>query len=824
MGMSTRTGSEVVGDATDPPLGRDAAAIFLLSLGVLMVEVSLTRIFSYSISYHFAYLTISTALLGFGAAGSLLVAFPAMFGGGQRRVAVSAILAALATVATLAFSSVVRFDPNQLRAHPSSFLGLLGYSCMVTLPFLFAGLAIVTLLARHARRIGTIYAWDLLGAALGCALAVPLIWVIETPAAVVTGALALAVGGVVVAGGGVVVAGGTPVRSLALGGLALTLLAGGATVRFGPFPPSPGKLMSTFLAGEGAQHLYAQWTPISRVDAIAIRPAERGWGSYGGAGVGARFTGVAPPYRMIGYDGGSFAVMYAHDGSDAGLDLFRHHVMAVPYRVQQDPSVLIIGLGGGADALTARANGARTVTGLELNPVTVRLGREDYAEFNGNVFNAEGVEVVNAEARHWIESTDERFDLVVLNSIDTFSALSSGAYVLAESYLYTTEAFTTYLEHLGPDGMFSLVSFDNAGLAGPTFIILRFASTLVAALEHLGVTDPQTHVAIVASRADVPLVNVMVRRRPFTAAEVATLERFAADEGFDFWHRPDRAVAHQVGQFLWATPAERRTIVDEHYLRLAPAVDDSPFFFNFYKWRSLLLAHPDDRGTTPATGQRMLLLMIGQAILLSVAIVLWPLRRLSGGRAVPQRLGVLLYFTALGIGFIFIEIAMMQRFVLYLGFPTYSLSVVLFALLTSTGLGSALTARVTVARPGMPLALVAVLAVGVGAWIGGGPALLSATLAWPLSARIVATVAVLMPLGLVLGAFFPLGLRLLEALDVRLVPWAWAINGSATVVGTILAAVVGMTYGFTVAMILALAVYALGALALWGSLGTAMDR
>jgi hypothetical protein len=638
-----------------------------------------------------------------------------------------------------------------------------------------------------------------------------LIWALETPLAVVVGAAALAAGGIVAAVG-------TGAMPVAVGGLVVTVVAGFATAAFGPFPPSPGKLLADFVDA-GAERLYARWTPISRVDAIAFGGEAAGWGSYGGTGVGRGFTGTAPPYRLIGYDGGSFAVMYAYDGTDAGLALFRHHVMAAPYHLRSAADVLIIGLGGGADAMAGLANGARTITGLELNPVTVRLGREDYADFNGGLFTAPGVEVVNAEARHWIEATDATYDVVVLNSIDTFAALSSGAYVLAESYLYTTEAFGAYLDHLAPDGVFSLVSFDNAGLAGPTFIILRFASTVAAALEARGVAHPETHVAIVASREAVPLVNVLVRRRPFTAAEVRALEAFVAREGFEFWHRPDAVADHQVGRFLSASAAERRALLDAHYLRLTPAVDDSPFFFNFYKWWSLVITHPDDAGTTPATGQRMLLLMIAQGLVLSIVIVLWPLRRLAGRRPVPKPFGVIAYFTALGVGFIFIEIGTMQRFVLYLGFPTYALSVVLFALLTSTGIGSALTARVRVVRPGMPLALAGVLALVVAVWLAVGPTVLGATLHQPLALRIAATVAILAPLGVVLGAFFPLGLRLVDALDGRLVPWAWAINGSATVVGTILAAAVGMTYGFTVVMVAALAIYAGGTLALRVSLG-----
>ena len=790
-------------------LARSSAGIFLVSLGMLTVEISLTRIFSYAISYHFAYLTIATALLGFGAAGVLLTAYPRLWGGEQPRLVGAACGAAVSTVAVLGVSSVLRFNPVALGGDVTALSILLVYYLVVTVPFLMGGLVVATILSARPSAVSRLYAWDLLGAALGCGLAVPLIWAVGTPAAVVLGAVVLALSALVFAGG-------EPAgRRLSWTALAATLSVGAAVLFWGPFPPSPGKFLSYFLATPGVEHLYERWTPLSRVDAVGWDRSEGSWrGAYAVSGVSPTFKGRGPEYRMIGYDGGSFAVMYQWGGSDAELEVFRHHVMATPYKILDAPRVLIIGLGGGADALAGVANGAGPMTGLELNPITVDLGRADYADFNGGLFDSDVLEVETAEARHWIESSDREFDLIVLNSIDTLSALSSGAYVLAESYLYTVEAFRSYLEHLGPGGVYSLFSFDNNGLAGPTFIILRFASTLDAALRALGAEDPKRHMAIIASTEETPLVNTLVKRVPFTGAEVEALEDFVEREGFVFWHRPDRPTDHQVASYLALEETERKDFLDGHYLRLGAVTDASPFFFNFYKWSSLLVPHSDDSGTTPSTGQRMLMVMLVQALMVSAALIFWPLARLRKSRPVGGALGPVVYFSALGLGFILIEISLMQRFVLFLGFPTYSLSVVLFSLLTFTGLGSAFSARLGPPFSRKPAAALAVLALAVAVFLSVSPGLFERLLDRPLGLRVVVSVAMIAPLGLVLGIFFPLGIRTIESLDRRLVAWAWAVNGFATVIGTIIAVMAAIVWGFSAVMLGALGVYLAGVAAL----------
>ncbi|RMF19192.1 MAG: hypothetical protein D6760_13295, partial [Deltaproteobacteria bacterium] len=308
----------------------------------------------------------------------------------------------------------------------------------------------------------------------------------------------------------------------------------------------------------------------------------------------------------------------------------------------------------------------------------------------------------------------------------------------------------------------------------------------------------------------IPLVATLVKKTEFTDEEIAALDAFVSGQGFHYWHHPRHPVDHQVSRYLHLPPGEQTRFRQGHFLRLDAVTDDSPFFFNFYKWRSLVRHDPRDTGTTPATGQRMLLVMIVQAVLFSVVLILWPLGRLPRGRFELRPAALLAYFAALGVGFIFIEISLMQRFVLFLGFPTYSLSVVLFSLLIFTGLGSAFSGRIPRVSRRLPVMVTAVLTVILCTFLLVAPGLFRANLAASLPVRILISVALIAPLGVVLGMFFPVGIRLIEAADRRLVPWAWAVNGCTTVVGTIAATMIAMAYGFDVVMVLALLVYGAG--------------
>lgn len=545
-----------------------------------------------------------------------------------------------------------------------------------------------------------------------------------------------------------------------------------------------------------------------------------------GLGISPRYAGEGPPFYMIGHDGDSCAVMYQWDGRSESLEFLRHHVISLPYLLVQSPEVLAIGLGGGVDALNAILHGARSFVGVEINPMTMLAGREIFDGFNGGVLNHPSVEPVVAEGRGFLRSRGSRYDLIEINSVDTLSALSTGAYVISESYLYTADAIADYLAHLKPDGVFAMVVGDvNTPWESPRHT-LRLASIVRRALEERGVREPSRHVIVAASPGVVPLIHTLVRNEPFTDAALEPVDRFVGEQGFEYWHRPGRTLETLASQILSWAPQRLETFYARHPLNLRPTTDDSPFFFNFYKWRTLLADVSSarlDYQRAYATGQVVLLVMLVQSSLFAALLILLPLVRVPrmGGGTALQRAAWLAYFSALGAGFILLEISFIQRFVLFLGHPTYALTVVLLSLLVFTGIGSWLTDR---ARDGFTEKLparLALLVVLVAAYLVVVPRILDALLGAPIAVRVAVAIALLAPLGLVLGGFLPLGVRVVERTNPQLVPWAWAVNGCATVVGTILAVIGGMTWSFTAVAMAACAIYAAGVLALLGAEGRA---
>jgi hypothetical protein len=778
---------------------------------VLALEIGLTRLFSYTIWYHFAYLSISVALLGYGAAGSALAAFPAL--GRPALLAWWAVAAEAGVGVALLVIRAVPLDPLAIGSDPGQLLRLLAYYAAVTLPFLCGGFLVAVPLQLHARSVGRLYCWDLLGAGLACAGIVPLVWWLETPVATACATVALAVAAVAYAEPGRRVAPG-----LAAAGAAAAAVALAGT---GDFRAAPTKFVSQFLASPAARLVYHRWTPINRVDVVAFDPPMR-IGSYIGWGISPHYRGSAPGYWMIGNDGDSCAVMYEWKGDPADLDFLVHHVLHAPYLLLERPRVLAIGLGGGADVLNALRNGARAVTGVEINPMTVHAGRELFREFNGDLLHRPGVEAVVAEGRSFLRSRGARYDLIEINSVDTLSALSTGAYVLSESFLYTSDAVRDYLDHLEPGGLFAMAVGDLQSETQPPRHTLRLAGIVRRALEERGVADPWRHVMIVGTGGGLPFTHTLVRNEPFGDAEVARMAAFLSAEGFEFWHRPDRPEATQASRILTWDRGTLERFYALHPLDLEPTSDASPFFFNFYKWRTLARAFATEElgyDRTLATGQIVLVVMLLQSVAFAALLILLPLRRVpvASGGSRGRRAAYLAYFAALGMGFILLEISMIQRFVLFLGYPTYSLTVVMLSLLVSTGLGSLASERVQGRlAAALPLRLLLLLALA-GAWLLAAPAVFAAVLGAPLAARVAVSVALLVPLGLVLGSFFPLGIRMAERTNPKLVPWAWAVNGCATVIGTLVAVMAGMTWSFTAVTLVAMAVYAAGVGALWAA-------
>jgi hypothetical protein len=780
-----------------------ALAAFLVSLGVLVIEISLTRLLSFTLWYHFTYVAISVALLGYGTSGSLLASWDRLARVAPATLITRAAITGAASVSiALLVVRFVPFQPLKITIEPIQTFLMAVYLLAITMPFFCAGVVISTALRHWSEHATVIYFADLVGGGLGCALAIPAIWLFGAPGGLAAGAVLLAAAGLVMA----------PRQRAALtaGVAAAAVAAAISTTVVIDYLPSADKFMGALMRG-GMKPLFSQWSPIFRVDVYEGGRPRR-------LGTSPNFDGPIPAVRFISHDGTAEAAMYEFSGDRDDLAFFDWNVSAAPYQVLDRPSVMIIGLGGGFDVLAAIRGRARKITGVELDPVTIDLVKNRFGDFVGGILDRPEVETVMAEGRSFLRHGSDSYDLIQLTGVDTLAALSTGAYVLAESYLYTVEAMRDYIARLSDDGMVSFMIGDLAWQQERARFSLRHVQNFVRAAEEMGWSDPAAHAVVIGSRGGISMMELLFKKTPFTPRQMASLRTFARSRGFQILALPGQRTGTILEALLNATSEERRAIVSSYPLDVRETRDDRPFFFHFFRWGDLFdvsSREMADRGHTGAIGQIVLVSLLAFTVIASIALIFIPLlvsNRIALGERGSLRFAV--YFGAVGLGFMLVEISLIQRFVLFLGHPTYAIATILAALLTSTGLGSFLSGKAPVAPARLLIpALIAVSAIAI-LYSSVLPPLFDALLGAPRAVRVVLALVLLLPLGLCLGVFFPTGLRIVNEQNPDFIPWAWGVNGGASVVGTILAIVLGITFGFPAVTSGGLALYALGTLAM----------
>jgi hypothetical protein len=490
---------------------------------------------------------------------------------------------------------------------------------------------------------------------------------------------------------------------------------------------------------------------------------------------------------------------------------------ALPYQLLERPRVLVLGAGAGGDVLQALVHGARQVDAVELNPQLVALVQEDLASFSGRPYSAPGVRLHVAEARGFVAASQERYDLLQVALLDAFGSSAAGLGSLAESHLYTVEAIGAYLDRLAPGGLLAFTRW----VALPPRDSLRLYATAIAALERRGVADPGRSLLMIRGWSTVTL---LVKNGHFSPHEIAIAREYCRQRAFDTVYFPGIAaidanvsnvLAHD--EFFAATQALLGPARDEYLANykfdLTPTTDDRPYFFHFFKWRTL----PEfwrlrARGALPPLdwGYPVLVLALLQASIVSVLLILLPLAlastRLAFAAAPPiLRRRVVVYFLALGLGFMAIEIPFLQRFTLFLAHPATAAAVVLAAFLVCAGLGARHAARIATGMR-WPFAAITVLALLYAAAL---PDLLTLMMGLAQGWKILITMLLIAPLAFCMGMPFPLGLAAVAARNASLVPWAWGINGFASVVATLLATLLSIHFGHTLVVLTAVALYAL---------------
>ncbi len=795
--------------------GPIALGLFLLSAAVLLLEVGQVRIFSFILWHHVTYLVVTVTLLGFAAGGTWLAISRRTLG--EVRAGRSAFLFGLLSIVTFALLARHRLDVlPQTDVRLPALSAALSYLYLIV-PFFFGGLGVAAALDGVGRSVSRRYSINMIGSALGALIAMPIIRATGGPGVVlVASGMALAAGGFFLLGAG---------RRRGAWGAMLAAVAAFACLPFRdavlPFPCAIGKTLDTELK-HGSNHLETYWDPICRIDAVGDE-ANDAW--------------------LRVYQDGDAPTWIPSAARTDPNQLMAHH-LGLGYLLAYDPATkrsrddaLVIGVGGGQDVKMALIMGAQRVTAAEINESTAKMMRGRFAEYTGHLYNDPRVTVEVADGRSVIARSTDQYDIVQITGADTYAALASGANIVAESYLYTQDAIDDYIDHLKDDGVLCVVRWRFY----PPRETLRLFGMAARSLKARGVEDPGRHIAVInidnegslfgAEGVKARYATTIVKRTPLTAKELQTLNDFCTlhprAKAFTPAFLPGQESEKEFVEYIAAIQRGEdaaRAYEESYAYAIEPVTDDRPFFFDFFRGTDVLVDRDEEKGREvfhqviglgPAGMQVLWLSLIASLVLvfLLVVVPLFAFRR--DGLKVQGGFRMVVFFVAVGLAYLAVEIATMQRLTLYLGHPLKALGFGLTTFLLGSGIGAAASARVAPGRErGGVLIGAAAVVVLLLAHVLGVPAIFGSTLHLSSGAREAIAVLVIAPLAFAMGLPFPLGLRLARSAAPPLLPWAFGVNGGASVIASVVAILFAMDHGFAAVLIACAGCYAVAAIAL----------
>lgn len=757
--------------------------IGLVSFGALVLELSLTRLFSVILFYHFAFLAISIALLGLGAGGVAAYLRRERLARYSTRElgAACSIASAIAIVVAL---EIVLHVPVSLELSGANFLRLTVIYLVSAVPFFLTGLLCSAVYARETPRIPLIYAADLGGGALACLALVPLLDKLGAPNAIFFAALAHAAAAAVWSP-----AKPSRRRALILGAALVLLIGANRAWDIVDVVYAKGVRLASIEKVE-----FVRWNAISRVEVDLKHDGSR--------------------WIVIDADANSALMNVA---PHAWQGVWQRNLMAASSAlvnvIRPRGDYAVIGPGGGVDVLRAVANGSPSVYGIEINPIItndIMSGR--YADYSYHLYQLPNVHIKTSDGRSFIRGTPNRFDVIEMTLVDTWASTAAGAFALSENYLYTVEAFEQYFQHLRPDGMVAVTRWE---FKQPREA-LRIVSVAMEALHKLGVADPAKHFMVIS---DGPLdidgrpVTVLAKKTAFTPEEEQSAIRdLKAHSNLFPLYLPSLHPANAFSALI--SSDDPYGFARGYSFNVAPVTDNSPFLFFTLKTSQVLKqAATGHKGIDWKVNLGVVILLL--VLLISIAAVLafliLPLA-LSRRRSLPALLP-LGYFVAIGLGYMLVEITFIQRLVLFLGNPTYAITVVIFLLLLSSGAGSAASQRWFTRFTQIKLLLGAIVAALLIETVIL-PRLLTSLVGLPFIVKLGVSGLILIPIGFAMGTPFPNGLRQLaralspgRAKNDEGIEWAWALNAGSSVLGSVLAMVIAVNLGLAITLACGAAAY-----------------
>lgn len=740
------------------------------SLATLLLELALTRVFSVVYYYHFAFLAISIALFGLGAGGVFSYVIAGWRGSLYEKLGVLAAVNATALVLCLWFLLE--------RTGQMSTLELAAAYFVAAIPFLLSGAIISLLIAETIERVSRVYFFDLLGAAGGCAVLVPLLDWVGGPGTILVAAILFAVSAAIWfhlarAPRGRVIA-------VVLGLLIVSLITYNAKSSVIDVKYAKGQAL--------VNEEFVKWNSFSR---IALKP-EPGTGMKSIVIDADAATGVAN-------------FQFDHLSPQQRFDL-AYHGPGLPYVLRPGAKTLVIGPGGGWDISRALASGSKDITGVEINPIIANvIMREKFPFYSNYLYFRPEVKIVVEDGRSFVRRSSEHYQVLQATLVDTWASTAAGAFALSENNLYTTNAFVDYLSHLTPDGV---MAFTRWGFKPPRES-LRVVALANAALKQLGQENPALNIAVLREytqnlKAWGAQDTILVSRNPFSQKDLDRLQSAVKTAKMELVYFPGTQSPSAFRDLLLAPDLNR--FYESYAFDVRPVSDDRPFFFYTVQPRDLwqFVLHASRQNEDYKVNSALPVLFGVVAISLLATAVMLSLPPLLLRQHLPREKGslrALLFFVCIGAGYILIQVALIQKFVLFLGHPTHALTVIIFSMLLFSGAGSFFSNRLVgsdigrLSRVlGIIVAAILVLSVVITPIAESGVAL-------PFPVKVLVSVALIGPPGFVMGMPFPTGLKLLEKVMPASVRWAWATNAASSVMGSAAAMFLAIFVGLKLTLI-----------------------
>jgi len=796
-------------------------SISFISASNIAYEILLTRLLSIIQWHHFAYMIVSIALLGFGASGTIITLFRKKLTQHFKDIfLISCLISGFSTVLCFLISQKVPFNPFTIVWDKHQYLYLLIYYLIFLIPFFFGATCIGLALTQFKEKIEQVYFFNLLGSGIGALIIIlAMYWLSPINNLLFVSGLAFLAG----------LISASSLRRIIVFFILITAFLGYFLINEIELQISQYKGLSSALNFPKAKVISKDFSPLGTLHVVKS-PA-----IHSAAGLSLNYQGELPPQLGLFTDADSMSAITQFDGNISKLKYLDYTTAALPYHLLKKPNVLILGTGGGTGILRGIYHKSSSIDAVELNPKVIELVNNRYGDFSSHIYtwNNQDTQIKAhvAEARGYVQSTKQVYDLIEVSLLDSYTAASAGVYALSENYLYTVESIIQYLKCLNSEGILAITRW----LKFPPRDSLKMIAIITEAIKSQGGRVDERLVFIRGWQT----CTILVKKNPLTNQEIQSLKTFCGNRSFDLVYYPgikkselnrynildEPEYYHGVQSILSSV---RTKFYNDYIFNINPTTDNRPYFFHFFKWESLpYLLKKVGRDYIPFLewGYIILIATLIQAVFVSLLLIILPLfflkkrgeskpnETLSNNKSPNQRktelprYKIVIYFLGLGLGFMFIEMTFIQKFMLLLSYPTYAISIVLFAFLFFAGLGSFFCKRIRFKNYNpISISIISIIILGL-IYLFFLDFIFQFFLASPDSVKIIVSIILICPLAFFMGMPFPLGLSKVATRTSYLVPWAYAINGCASVVSAVLSTIIAISLGFFWVTLIAIGLY-----------------